>query len=156
MSGRLARVAEVLVFVGPVVATAVVGAYLAIESLHPGTLTAPRLATMSEAIAAGNAGQALEMMANGADVDAIATIRPGILDGSAHETTPLEAAILARRIESVRLLLRSGADPARTKRLPCLARERLPEAMPLFGLSGGDPEGPIAAPGEALHDCGEP
>jgi len=123
----------------PLVAIVLLTAYVTIESVYPGAFTAPRPETISEAIVVGNAPRALEMMAEGLNVDAPARVRPGMFDAREYEVTPLEAALLSRRMETVGLLLHAGADVARSKRLSCLVRERMPDAGPLLGITPSEP-----------------
>jgi hypothetical protein len=105
-----------------------------VESVRPGTLTAPRPQTIPEAIVVGNGPLALEMIAQGLDVNAPAVVRSGIYDQGEYELTPLEAALLAQRIEIVRLLVRTGADVSPSARAACLASTRLPDALPVLGF----------------------
>lgn len=147
------RDARALLFAAPVVAFALVMTYLVAEAIRPGSFSAPRLRTISEAVAAGNAGQALEMMSQGASIDAVGHVREGVFEAGAYDVTPIEAAILTRRVEAVRLLIRSGADSARSKLAVCLARRRLPEALPLLGQVEPDSELPIVAPDAAIAAC---
>ena len=126
--------------------------YLMIETARPGTIAAPRFQNISEAIAGGNPALALEMMAAGASVDAVGHVRLGVFGSSAYEVTPLEAAMLTQRLDSAALLLRSGAVIAKSSRAECLARRRLPEALPLLGISAEQPE-PIVGAAEAAAIC---
>jgi hypothetical protein len=120
--------------------------YVLVEAVRPGTFTAPPPANIPAAIVVGNGPMALELMAGGADVNAPAPIRFGALGPGEHEVTPLEAAVLSQRPEIVRLLLRTGAEQSRSHRAVCLARIRLPEVLPLLGISDGerDPRPPTA------------
>jgi hypothetical protein len=124
----------------PLGGIALVAAYLVVESLLPGTLTRPRPLTIPEAIVMGNGPRALEMIAEGLDMNARALVRPGVFDQTAHDETahdwtPLEAAILSQRLEIVRLLVRSGADVSHAEDVRCLAETHLPDALPILGLS---------------------
>lgn len=113
--------------------------YLTIESVRPGTFTAPQPESIAEAIVVGNGPRALEMIAEGHDVNAGGVVRAGMFDRAEYVVTPLEAALLSQRIEVVRLLLASGADATRSPHASCLARTRLPEAIPLLGLPDNQP-----------------
>ncbi len=137
--------------VPPLVGLTILAAYVALESVCPGALTAPRPRTMPEAIMVGNGPRVLEMMAEGLDVNSPAPVRPellyqlqppGVMGQSAFAVTPLEAALLSQRIEVVGLLMRTGANVSRSMLAPCLARERLPEALPLLGLEAAHPSAP--------------
>ena len=147
--GRFKRLFEpaVVLSVPPLAGIGLVAIYLIVESARPGTLTATRPETIPEAIVMGNGPRALEMMAGGFDINAPARIRPGILDRREYMVTPMEAALMMRRMEVVRLLVRTGIDMSRSKLAPCLARERLPEALPLLGIPEASPDA-----GEA-SDC---
>ncbi|MEQ1757954.1 MAG: hypothetical protein ABL986_06510 [Vicinamibacterales bacterium] len=147
------REPAVLLTMGPVLATGLVALYLLIETVRPWTLAARPPDTIAEAVAWGNAAQALEMMARGADVDAVSHVRPGLIDVVAFDVTPVEAAILSRQIEMTALLLRSGADPTRSRLAVCLARARFPQALPLLGQPESDLEGPVAHADEAVAAC---
>jgi hypothetical protein len=139
----------------PLLGMVLVAGYVVIEAVRPGTLAAAPLTTVSEAIAAGHPARALELLAGGADINRAARVRAGlVVPGRAeYEVTPLEAAVLVQRLEAVRLLLRSGADPARSPMAVCLARYRLPDALPLLGR--GDMPGEMPAqPEPAVRACG--
>ncbi len=131
---------------------ALLAAYVVLESVHPGALTAPRPETIPEAIVVGNGPRALEMMAEGHDVDREALVRSemlyqaqsGLVGQGPFEVTPLEAALMAQRIEVVGLLMHTGVDVSRSTRAACLARARLPEALPLLGIDASEASAPAA------------
>jgi hypothetical protein len=139
-----------LVALPPLAGLALLLVYLVVEGARPGTFTAPRPATIPEAIVVGNGPRALEMIAEGVDVDARALVRRGMMDEFEYEVTPLEAALMAQRIEVVRLLLAAGARVDRSPRAACLAHARLPEALPVLGLE------PTRAATEEFHACFAP
>lgn len=122
----------------PLVGFLSIGAYLLTEAVRPGMLTTPSAATVSEAVARGDAARALEMVAEGADLNRPWPVRAGFLGPGPGEVMPLEAAVVSRRAELVALLIRAGADPARASNAACQARQTLPEAVPL--LVGEGPE----------------
>lgn len=132
----------------PLAGIALLAIYLTVESVRPGTLTAPRPETIPEAIVVGNIPLALEMIAKGLDVNAPARVRAGMFYQPVfamqvqqdYTLTPLEAGLLTQRIEVVGLLLRTGAGLSQSNRAACLARERLPEALPLLGIPAPEPE----------------
>ena len=122
----------------PLLGFVLLGAYLAIEAIRPGTLTAPPATTVSEAVAGGDAARALELVAAGADLNRPWPVRAGWLGPEAVELTPLDAAVASGRVELVALLLRAGADPVRAPDAICRARQILPAAIPL--LAGSEPD----------------
>lgn len=142
----------VLLTLMPLLGVGVLAVYLIGETARPGTFTRLPPETIPEAIVVGNGPRALEMLADGVDVNARARIRPGMLGAAEYQVTPVEAALLAQRIEVVRLLLRNGADVSRSPLAACLARAGLPEALPLLGLPpaepiAGGPDACFAGPG---------
>ena len=79
--------------------------------------------------------RALQLIAEGQDVNDSHRVREGLLDHASHELTPIEAAILGRHAELVRLLQRSGARRWDAARTACFARMRLPEVLTDLGAS---------------------
>ena len=66
--------------------------------------------TLSEAIATRNTGEALRLIAQGADPDAASRVRDGLLVNGRHVVvTPVEAAVGAQRADALRQLLSYGA-----------------------------------------------
>lgn len=158
MSGTPAGSVGRLVVGVPLLGVLFVVAYVLVETVRPGTMAAPVLETVPEAIAAGHPARALELLADGADINQPARVRAGVVrpGRAAYDVTPLEAAVLVQRSEAVRLLLRSGADPARSPMAICLARYRLPEVLVLFGAQP-DATGqalPEVLPEAAVRACG--
>jgi hypothetical protein len=119
----------------PIVGCALLAAYVAAEALGFHGLARPEADTISEAAALGHAARALELIAAGQDPNGRLHIRPGRLDSGEHDLRPLEAAILGRHAELVRLLQRSGATRTDAPQAACLARARLPEVLPDLGDS---------------------
>jgi hypothetical protein len=70
-----------------------------------------------------------------------------------YDLRPLEAAVLARHAELVRLLLRDGAAHFDTSRASCFARARLPEVLPDLGAPVADSAQPTAI-AAAFRMCG--
>jgi hypothetical protein len=97
------------------------------------TFSADQADTPSEAAAMGQAARVLELQASGLSLNARSRVRRGLIGPESPNIYPLEAAIVSRRVEMVRLLLRSGASQPSGARLVCLARARLPEVLPEFG-----------------------
>ena len=126
----------VRVIAPPIVAFLLVAGYLIAEALGFHGLTTPEADTVSEAAATGHAARALQLIAAGHDPNVQHRVREGLLDHSAHELAPIEAAILGRHAELVRLLQRSGATHWDSARASCFARMRLPEVLDDIGGAG--------------------
>ena len=119
----------------PLVGCFVLAVYVGAEALGFHAFAAPEAETVSEAAALGHAASTLEFIASGQNPNGHFPVRPGMLDSEAHELEPIEAAILGRHEELVRLLRRSGATEPGNERGACLARARLPEVLPDFGVA---------------------
>jgi hypothetical protein len=65
--------------------------------------------TLPEAVAMSDSGEALRLLRGGADPDAVATVRAGVITSETLALRPLEAAVVIRRAQMVDLLLREGA-----------------------------------------------
>jgi hypothetical protein len=116
-------------------------------------------ANVAEAVAFGDAAQALGFVMTGQDPNQRWPIRQNLLDsrGVVH-VTAIEAAILARRPELVGLMMRQGARPEMPEELACLAQAvHMEKALPpsTFGIAAGDYyRGPLIEGMEALARCG--
>lgn len=117
------------IVVPPAAAFALVALYVVAEGLGFRGLAAAQAGTVSEAAAMGHAARALELIAQGQNPNVSQHVGEGVLDSSAYELRPLEAAILGRHVEMARLLQRSGAAQFDTGRAVCFARARLPEFL---------------------------
>jgi hypothetical protein len=138
----------------PVVGFLLVATYVTAEALGFHGLDTPEATTVSEAAALGHAARALALIAAGESPSARSRVRPGMLDSGEHDLTPLEAAILGRHAEMVRLLQRSGATSPDTARAACFARARLPEVLPDLGDSSTvSPDSPASIE-TAIEACG--
>lgn len=124
--------------VPPAAAFLVVALYLVAESFGFRGLAAVEPGTVSEAAAMGHAARALQLIAEGQNPNEVQRIAPGIFDSNEYRLRPLEAAVVGRHIELVRLLQRSGAAKFDMARAICLARARLPEALPDLNASSTD------------------
>ena len=122
----------------PLVAFVLVAVYLLAESAGFRGLAAPEPATVAEAAAMGHAARALQLIRDGQNPNEAQHISAGFFDSNAYQLRPLEAAIVGRHIEMVRLLQRSGAANFDMTRATCLARARLPEALPALNASATD------------------
>jgi hypothetical protein len=74
-----------------------------------GGLWPPDTVNLPEAIATRNSGEVLRLIALGADLNAAAPVRAGLLVEEDVLVTPVEAAIIVRRGEMLKLLLMYGA-----------------------------------------------
>jgi hypothetical protein len=127
----------------PSAAFVLVAVYLAAESFGFQGLAATEPRTVSEAAATGHAARALQLIAEGQDPNQPQHVASGLLDSGEYELRPLEAAILGRHLEMVRLLQRSGAARFEMARAICFARARLPEVLPdLNAAPAASPDGP--------------
>ncbi len=73
---------------------------------------------MSEAAAARDVATVAAMLERGEDPDAVRHVRQPLLEGAAQrDVTPLEAAVIAGRLEVVHLLLTRGAAVPESSRL---------------------------------------
>ena len=129
-TGFIARVAA-----PPLAGFLLVAAYVVAEALGFQGLARPEAVTVSEAAALGQAARALQLIAEGQDPNGRHHVREDLLDHASHEFTPIEAAILGRHAELVRLLQRSGARRWDAARTACFARMRLPEVLMDLGAS---------------------
>lgn len=139
--------------VPPLAALCLVAAYLLAEALGFRGLAAAEPATVSEAAAMGHAARALQLIAQGQNPNEAQQIAAGVLDAHEYTLRPLEAAIVGRHIELVRLLQRSGAARFDMTRAICLARERLPEALPDLNASASDAPDSPAEIAQAIERC---
>ena len=121
--------------VPPLAGFLLVAAYVLVEAFGFRPLARSEGDTVSEAAALGHAARTLQLIAAGQDASARHHVREGLIDHDAHEFTPVEAAILGRHAELVRLLQRSGARGPQSARTTCFARLRLPEVLTDLGAS---------------------
>jgi hypothetical protein len=139
--------------VPPLAACVLVALYLLVESFGFRGLAAAEASTVAEAAAMGHAARALQLMADGQNPNEPQHISAGILDSNQYQLRPLEAAIVGRHVEMMRLLQRSGAARFDLARAACLARARLPEALPdLNAPPAASPDAPTEI-SEAIKRC---
>ena len=118
-------------------------------------------ANVAEAVAWGDAGQALAFIMAGQDPNRRWPVRQDLLDsrGVVH-VTAIQAAILARRPELVGLVMRQGARPENPAALACLAQATGigADVKPsLFGIADATYyTGPPLHGIDALDACGIP
>jgi hypothetical protein len=117
------------VAIPPIAGFLVLATYVTVEALGFHAFALPEANTLAEAAALGHAARAMELVASGQAVNDRFEVRAGLLDHERLDLTPLDAAILGRHAEMVRLLKRSGAAPANTARSACFARFRLPDVL---------------------------
>jgi hypothetical protein len=147
LSGLEARIA-----VPPLVAFVFLSVYVVVEAIGYRGLARPEARTAAEAAALGHAARTLQLIAEGQNPNQLQRVRTSFLDAGEYQLRPLEAAILARHAELVRLLLRVGATSFDTSRASCFARARLPEVLPDLGAGSDSAESiDIAA---AFRMCG--
>ena len=136
--------------VPPLAGLLLMAAYVGAEALGFRGLAAPEAGTISEAAALGHAARAVELIDEGQDPGARFHVRTGMLDDREHDLEPIEAAILGRHAEMVRLLQRSGAA---SQRGACLARAVLPEVLPDLGVPSTGSSDPLVDIATALEMC---
>ena len=141
------------IFVPPLVAFLLVSLYVVAEALGYRGLARPEAQTAAEAAALGHAARTLELIEEGQNPNRLQHVRADFLDAGEYELRPLEAAILARHAELVRLLQRVGAATFDTSRASCFARARLPEVLPDLGARLSDSAQPIDI-ADAFRMCG--
>jgi hypothetical protein len=141
------------IFVPPLVAFLLLSVYVVVEAFGYRGLAQPEAQTAAEAAALGHAARTLQLIAEGQNPNQPQQVRTGFLDPGEYELRPLEAAIVGRHAELVRLLLRNGAASFDTSRASCFARARLPQVLPDLGASGSDSAEPIEI-AAALRMCG--
>jgi hypothetical protein len=138
--------------VPPLVAFVFLSVYVVVEAIGYRGLARPEARTAAEAAALGHAARTLQLIAEGQNPNQLQRVRTSFLDAGEYQLRPLEAAILARHAELVRLLLHVGATSFDTSRASCFARARLPEVLPDLGAGSDSAESiDIAA---AFRMCG--
>jgi hypothetical protein len=123
----------------PLVGFILLAGYVAAEALGFRGLAQPEAHTVSEAAAMGDAARTLQLIASGQDANGTYVVREGLFDHTSHELTPIEAAILGRHPELVRLLQRSGATRWDRARATCFAQLRLPQVLADVGGAADAP-----------------
>jgi hypothetical protein len=130
-------------FVPPLVAFLFLSVYVVAEAIGYRGLARREAETVAEAAALGHAARALQLIDEGQNPNQPQHVRANFLDAGEYELRPLEAAIVARHSELVRLFLRVGAANFDRTRASCFARVRLPEVLSDLGESGSDFPEPI-------------
>lgn len=131
----------------PVAVLALVGIWSVATNPGGGWVWPPDDVNASEAVAAGNYAELVRLLERGEDPHRSRIVRAPLLAGQAVEATPIEAAVLVRNAEMVRLLLAHGAVVTRTMagKLRCLNAE-YPDRDVLAILDELDPGGsPVCA-----------
>ena len=72
-------------------------------------MAAPRDVTLPEAAALRDRAEILRQIRAGADPNRPARVRPGFVRGTEYVLTPLQAAVAARRLDVVEILVTQGA-----------------------------------------------
>jgi len=115
------------IIAGPCVVLAFLNAWWTAGRLAGGGLWPPDEVTLSEALATRNNAEAVRLIEGGANPNQPSRVRDGLLtSGYAVTIKPIEAAVGARRADSVRTLLANGAavDQEELKVLRCLEQTR--------------------------------
>jgi hypothetical protein len=129
--------------VPPLAAFLLLSVYVVAEAIGYRGLARPEAETVAEAAALGHAARALQLIEEGQNANQLQHVRANFLDAGEYDLRPLEAAILARHAELVRLLLRGGAANFDRARASCFARLRLPDVLSDLGDQGSDSPEPI-------------
>jgi hypothetical protein len=143
-SGETPSVEALVAILSPVLlATVLLLGFIVSEAagLRLGTFQEP--ATVSEALALGDAATAVALIRAGQDPNERAVVSKGLIDS--HQpvrVTSLQAAVLARRPEFIALMLRHGARLDESPRLACL--------ISAVGIGKDVPPAIIGV--DALHD----
>jgi hypothetical protein len=141
------------IVIPPLVAFLLVSIYVVGEAIGYRGLARPEAQTVAEAAAQGHAARALQLIDEGQNPNQPQRVRADFLDAGEYEVRPVEAAILGRHVELVRLLLRVGAASFDKTRASCLARLRLPEVLPDLGDRGSESPEPVEI-AAAFRMCG--
>ena len=141
------------ILVPPLVAFLLLSLYVVVEAFGYRGLARPEGQTAAEAAALGHAARTLQLIEEGQNPNQPQHVGTGVLDPGEYELRPLEAAILARHAELVRLLLRVGAGNFDRGRASCFARLRLPEVLPDLGGGVSESSEPIDI-ASAVRMCG--
>ena len=141
------------VLVPPLVAFLLLSVYIVAEAIGYRGLARSEAETVAEAAAVGQAARALQLIDEGQNPNQPQHVRANFLDAGEYELRPLEAAIVARHSELVRLFLRIGAANFDRARAACFARVRLPEVLSDLGESDSVSPEPIEI-AAAFRMCG--
>ena len=148
LSGAAGRIC-----VPPLAAFLLLSLYVVAEAIGYRGLARPEAETVAEAAALGQAARALQLIEEGQNPNQPQRVRANFLDAGEYELRPLEAAIVARHAELVRLLLRVESASFDKSRALCLARLRLPEVLSDLGDRDSDSPEPIEI-AAAFRMCG--
>ena len=155
--GRSAGRWEVLCLVVPPAAALVfILAGFGAEAAGFRAWASPVASNVSEAAAMGEAARLVELIQQGQDPNRSWPVAEGRLDSGRYDVTPIDAAIMGRTVQMVRLLQRHGATTPNPEHAACLARLRgLPEALPLLGGTSAEVETTqVVDPVDAVRMCG--
>jgi hypothetical protein len=141
------------ILVPPLVTFLLVSVYVVGEAVGYRGLARPEAETVAEAAALGQAARTLQLIEEGQNPNQPQHVRPNFLDAGEYELKPLEAAILGRHAELVRLLLRIGAASFDRSRASCFARLRLPEVLSDLGDGASESPEPLEI-AAAFRMCG--
>lgn len=96
--------------------------------------------TLSEAAAVRDGAEVLRLIEMGHDPNRRWPVREDIIDGERHDITPLEAAILIRRLQVVEILVRNGVTLTPAQRQELVAKSREHEAADIAAFLQSLPE----------------
>jgi len=161
VEGEIALLPALALIVPALSAAALLALFVVAEVAGLRPLASAPDANVAEAVAWGDAGQALAFIMSGQDPNERWAIRQDLLDsrGELH-VTAIQAAVLSRRSELVALMLRHGGRAENPRGLACLSQavgigQLLPSSI--FGVVEGDYyNGPQVGGMDALARCGFP
>ena len=157
---RLALMPMLALFVPAAAAFIVLATFVTTEAAGFRPFALPPEANVAEALALGDAGQALAFITSGQDPNQRWVVREDLLESRELHVTAIQAAILSRHPELVGLLLRHGAQVDTPRGLACLAQSvDMGSALKpsTFGAPDGEYyQGPFIGGEYALARCGFP
>jgi hypothetical protein len=115
------------IIAGPCLVLALLSVWWTAGWLAGNALWPPDEVTLSEAVATRNNAEAVRLIEGGANLNQPSQVRDGLLtNGYAVTIKPIEAAVGAQRVDSVRMLLANGVavDQEELKVLRCLEEAR--------------------------------
>jgi hypothetical protein len=137
----------------PLTAFALVAGFFMVEAAGLQPFNAEP-SNISEAAAIGAAASALRFIADGSDPNLARPIRAGVLGSQPRTVAAIDAAILGRRLDMIRLLRQHGARVTDAARSQCLAEAiDFRDALPLLDLPPMQGSSPRRELDAALDAC---